>query len=406
MALTETARLSLLLALLLVLGACRPAPEAPKAPQASVLSRPSSESDTLRIGAIFNLGLDGAPHGPAQREGATLAVDVINARGGIRLKDGSRRPLELLIYDGDGVTARTALAMRSLAEEDGVLAVVGPSEPEPVRSAAAIARAAGVSLVALADSPDHLRRETAADWTFSLALSEDQAFRTLAEFIRATGARRLGWIAPRTKAAADVRSMFGELAAGTDRSIVGDEEYSLTDGDLDERVGRLGRTTPDAIVGWPHAAEDAADLARAAAERAPRSRLYLGPAATAGRFVELAGEGARGVRAPGLRLLVADDLWDQDSLTPAVRDFGRAFRLRYGSRPLPAAAMAWDAVRVIAAALERSSPDRPSVRDALGATDAFPGATGQISFSRSQAGLDQRAFIVMRAAPDGWHLPP
>jgi branched-chain amino acid transport system substrate-binding protein len=159
------------------------------------------------------------------------------------------------------------------------------------------------------------------------------------------------------------------------------------------------------IIGWPRDANEAADLARAAARGAPRSRLYLGPGAATDAFLTLAGAAGDGVRTVGIRLLVADQLWEGDPATTPVREFVQAFRLRFGTPPPPAGALSCDAGRVLARALERSGPDRERLRDAVESTWRFGGATGWITFTADHVGLDRDSFVIVRAERGVWRLP-
>jgi len=353
---------------------------------------------------LFNLGPDGGAGGRAEWESARLAAELVNADGGIRLPDGARAPLELVVYDDDGVPERTTLAIRSLTEEEGVFALIGPSDPEAVRAASLAAERAQVPLVVLrhARAADDAR----AAWSFWLASRDDQALVQLVEFLAGTNATRIGWIAPRSAFGDAARATLGQYLAGTERSLVAEESYPLQDTDVDERFVRLADAGVDNIIAWPRTAREAAELARAAAERAPRARLYLGPAAASDTFLSLAGRSSQGVRVVAGRLLVPEQLWEDDPLTAPVQEFARAFRTRYGAPASPAGAPAWDAVRLVVDALGRAGADRQRLRDALEGTDELPGASGLIGFHpRDHVGLDRSAFLIVRVDGGAWRIP-
>jgi len=337
-------------------------------------------------------------------EAATLAVEAINAAGGVRRPSGPQQPLELVAYDDDGSAEQATLAMRSLVEEDRVVAIVGPGQRESVPDAARLAERAGVPLVTLAAIPGDL---TARRWTFSLGPDDGAALDALFAYLAASGAERLGWIAPRTATAAAVRSRLVRLASSMDVRIVAEEEYNLAEESFGDRLARLSTAGAQQIVGWPREASDAASLARAAVERAPRAQLFLGPAAATTSFLTLAGEAGPGSWVVVVRLQVVDQLWDEDPLTPVVRDFRRAYRLRFEHDPPAAAAPAWDAIRLVAQALGVSGLDRSGLRDTIESTRAFVGAAGAIAFEPGRhTGLDQHAFLVARAVRGGWRIPP
>ena len=396
-----------------LLAAC----EAPRPPQES--SPVSSGEDRrgshagderrpheLRIGAIFSLPSDGEPGDRQPWLGAALALETINNGGGALLADGSRRPLRLVVHDDDGLADRTPLAMRDLIEEAGVLAVVAASSRGSALRAAELAEGAGIPLVTLVD-PDAGGLVRSRRWTFSLALDTDQAVSAVAAFLSGRRAERIGWLAPATATGSIARAALARQAIGAGLPIVAEESYGPGEADLDEPIGRLLSAGAEQIVAWPRDARDAAAVARAAGTRMPRQRLYLGPPAATDAFLVLGGEAAVGARVVAPRLTLADDLWDHDPATPVARDFIRAFRLRHGEQPSPAAAAGWDVVRLLVEAVERSAPTRPALRDALEATSSFSGANGTIRFDASDhTGLDSRAFMVARVVSGGWRLPP
>jgi len=78
----------------------------------------------------------------------------------------------------------------------------------------------------------------------------------------------------------------------------------------------------------------------------------------------------------------------------AKLDFTRRYHERTGKPPSIAAMQAYDAVRIIAAALRQSGPNRARLRDRLAQMKNFPGESGVISFDR--AGNDLAAVALVR----------
>jgi ABC-type branched-subunit amino acid transport system substrate-binding protein len=74
--------------------------------------------------------------------------------------------------------------------------------------------------------------------------------------------------------------------------------------------------------------------------------------------------------------------------------FGERYRERTGALPIPAAARAYDAVRILAASLRRSGPNRARLRDALAALSGYHGASGVVAFDH--AGNDVSDFTLVR----------
>ena len=141
---------------LVALAACADAPTPAKATPAPV-----------RIGAIYNLTGDQSSLDSPSLDGARLAVERINARGGLL-----GRRVELLERDGQTNEADVRRAAASLVAS-GVSAIVGLSDTDQVLAAAPIAARAGVPFVTSGATSPRLPRQV-PDWLF-LACFGDNA---------------------------------------------------------------------------------------------------------------------------------------------------------------------------------------------------------------------------------------
>ena len=85
-----------------------------------------------------------------------------------------------------------------------------------------------------------------------------------------------------------------------------------------------------------------------------------------------------------------------DDPSQAVQLFVREYKLRYGNLlPDAHAALAYDATRVLAAAIDAAgSTDGALVRDALAKTKDFPGVTGVISIDANRNAI--KPVVVLR----------
>ena len=141
---------------LAALAACADAPTPAKATPAPV-----------RIGAIYNLTGDQSSLDSPSLDGARLAVERINARGGLL-----GRRVELLERDGQTNEADVRRAAASLVAS-GVSAIVGLSDTDQVLAAAPIAARAGVPFVTSGATSPRLPGEV-PNWLF-LACFGDNA---------------------------------------------------------------------------------------------------------------------------------------------------------------------------------------------------------------------------------------
>jgi branched-chain amino acid transport system substrate-binding protein len=385
--------------------ACEPALPRPVAPPTAS----PAAVEPIVIGAILDVGRDAGPDSRQRYDAATLAVELVNRRGGVLLPAGERRPLQLVVYDDGGQPNRAEPAVRRLLI-DGALAIIGPSDSESTAVVRPAAEAAGMPLIAL----DETSGNDSANWrwTFALGVPPEEALAATIDFFLASGVDRLGWLAPRTMEASSLRRALLRLASAAQMQVVGEELYPPGDEEYVQRLARLQAAEPRVILAWPRDTHEAASIAREAARVPNVVPVFLGPAASSPSTLALAGDAAGVVRTVTLRLPVSDDLWDHDALTPVIRDFRRELQARTGRAPTAESAGAWDAVRLIVATLERptssSTPlSRTTIRDGLEATTDYLGASGTIAFgARRHDGLDRRALVVARSEGRRWRLPP
>lgn len=361
------------------------------------------------VGAIFDVKNDAGPDGRQRLEAAMLAVDLVNRRGGVALPSGERRPLQLVVFDAAGQPDLAEPAFRRLVA-DGALAILGPTDAESAALLRPMAESAAVPTIVLHESAS--RESSAWRWTFALAASPEEALAATIDFFTASGVDRLAWLAPRTMEASGLRRELVRLSGAANMQVVSEEIYPPGEEEHTRRLARLQAAEPRVILAWPRDSHEGAAVARDAAKVPNLVPVFLGSAAANAATLSLAGDAAAVVRTVTLRLPVADDLWDHDPLTPAIRDFRREMQARTGRMPTSEAAGAWDAVRLIVATLERTGsppglPTRAALRDGLEATTDYVGASGLIAFnSRRHAGLDRRALVVARSEGRRWRLPP
>ncbi|HXG15660.1 MAG TPA: ABC transporter substrate-binding protein, partial [Calidithermus sp.] len=225
----------------------------------------------------------------------------------------------------------------------------------------------------------------------------------LTDYLRAKGLTRVGWL--------NVDYAFGQLgwiefeqaARRLGLQIVANEKFGQKDVDMTAQLTRVKAADPQAVVIWsiPPSASIATRNYRDLGLKAP---LFHSHGVGNRRFIELAGPAANGVIFPAGKLLVAEQLPDDDGQKPVLLAYARDFEARYGPRNT-FGGHAWDAVQLVVRALEKAGPDRAGVRDALETTRGFVGITGVFDFSPTDHnGLDRRAVTMVQIVDGQWKL--
>ena len=323
-------------------------------------------ADSIRIG--FNAPLTGfaAADGNSALVGAQLAVEQVNAAGGI---DGN--DIELVVYDDQASPKEAAPLAVKMTAQDEVTAGISGSYSGSTRAAATIFQENGVPYIsAYAVHPDITR---AGDHVFRTSFMGEVQGRAGAKLIgEMMGLKRVALITLNNDFGKSLATGFKERAADFGIEITGESEYSIKDREFGPIVSKVKADNPDAIYasGYFFTAGPLVRQIRAAGIAAP----VIGQEGyDSQKFIEIAGPDAEGV-------IITTSL-DRDSSNPITQAFIKGFEDKAGYATDMVAASAHTAVLVMAEALKKAGAgDRAALRDAI-AESSVDASTGHISFN-------------------------
>jgi branched-chain amino acid transport system substrate-binding protein len=328
--------------------------------------------------AEYRLGMAGPfeePFGLANREGAELALAEINAAGGI-----NGQPLRIEFRDDAGDGARAAEIAQAFVDDASITGVVGH-----VTSGAMVAAAKVYDgqLAAIATTASSAELTGISRWTFRVISSDSANGVDLARFADRLGKRRAYVLYE--------NDSYGRGLADAFRRTFGGEVIGF------DPIDAAGR---DAEVYAAWAASRGADLVFVAGTE--RSGIaFLAAARSIGLTADfLGGDGWTGIvadTAAAEGALVGAPFTARDP-RPEAQRFVQAFTAKFGREPDGNAALAYDAVWVMATALRTVGGDRAEVRDWLASRTSrspVPGVTGNIAFQLSGDPVG-KALVVTR----------
>jgi branched-chain amino acid transport system substrate-binding protein len=316
-------------------------------------------------GTPITIGAAGSWHsayGAPVLRGIELAVDEINANGGVR-----GRPLRLVSRDDSGTGPGAVAAAQALAAENDIVAVVGHINSVSTLAAAPIYDGRVPCVSPASTTPDLTGRSS---WVFRIIPSDTSIARSLARFAEHHGHRRAAVLYQNDSYGRGLAGAFTRNFTGT---VVADDPVDMTDGaaSAEPYITDLRRLVPDVVF----IAGDA-PTALSIVREAHRQRLaadFLGGDALAATATDT-------VTSDGIYAATAFTVSDA---RPEAKRFVAAYQAKYGDLPEPYAALSYDATRLVAAAIAKAGPSRTAVRRylaALDSTDAFIGITGPVRF--------------------------
>ena len=341
--------------------------------------------EPIKIGGAFNLTGALASLDVPAANGAKLAVDQINAAGGVL-----GRPLELVMYDGKTDPATIANIATQMINGDQVVSIVGFTDSDSALAIGPIAERAEIPYVTVgATSP--LLPTQVGEYMFLEPFGDNVQAAVGAEF----GAGQFGQSAyllydkgtEYTNLLADYFKDAFEHGGGT---IVLEDSYSSGDTSFAAQITKLKAlaTQPDFlfISAMP---DDIGTIVKQVRQAGVELPIVGGDGYDTPLLVQVAGDASHDV------YFTTHALMTEDS-TPEVQAFIKAYTDAYGSAPENVfAGLGYDAVNLVADAITRAGDTVPTdIRDALATTKDLPGVTGAITYADGQRVPQKQVTVI------------
>ena len=327
----------------------------------------------IKIGLLAPLTGSRQNEGKALLQAAELAVEDDAA---IPFPGGRR--LSIVARDQSDSWGRATNEIVRLIFDDQVAALLTSLDGDSAHLAEQVGNKVGIPIVTLSTDPS--ATQINLPWIFRLAPTDTQQAGAFADDIYLR--RRLKKVVLITASDHDGRvggEEFQKAAHALRAPPFIQLEMDLAGSGLDSTVGQAVAAKPEALVVWTDP-ETATKLLPQFLNELPSTQVYLCQEAAQARF----GPDQKNV------WIVASKL----AATPLRESFEKRYRERTGALPLPAAARAYDAVRILAASLRLSGPNRARLRDTLAALSDYHGASGVVAFDH--AGNDVSDFSLVR----------
>ena len=312
----------------------------------------SDSDEPFRIGVMDSATGPGESYGTAIIKAKQMAVDEINAAGGI---DG--RMLEIIVEDSKCGAQDSITAYNRLTDVDGVKIILGTTCSGAMLGAAPLAEADGVILLsASATNPDIAE---AGDYIFRTAINDDKLGVDTGNVLWADGIRTLATMTESTDYAEGVRrtsvAQFEKLGG----QVLGEERYSSDITDFRSQLAKLIDESPDAILLAAQSEFSGGTIMKQLRELGYQGPLYSESVPTGSTAIEIAGDAATGLKG----IIPSPDL-----STDKGKEFLANFLERYGTITLAwFLGSAYDDVYIAAECLKRTGDDQNAdgVRDCL-----------------------------------------
>ena len=327
---------------------------------------PDASADIIKVGEFASLTGSEATFGQSSHHGTQLAVDQLNAAGGVLGKK-----IQLLTEDNQSQAGQSATVVRKLISSDGVVAILGEVASSRSLEAAPICQQNKVPMIS--PSSTNPKVTETGDYIFRVCFIDPFQGTVMANF---AGKRlQLKNVAILTDVKSDysvgLTKFFKEgfLAAGG--KIAVEQNYSGGDKDFNAQLTAIKAANPDGLF-VPGYYTEVGLIALQAKQLNLAFPMFGGDGWESSSLVPSGGAAWEGD-------YFSTHFSPQDT-TPAVKAFAKDFLAKFHEPSDAMAALGYDSLMLLADAIKRAgTTEGTKVREALAATKDFHGATGNIT---------------------------
>jgi len=342
-----------------------------------------ADSNEILIGEFGALTGPIATFGQNTHKGVMMAVDEINAAGGVLGKQ-----IRLLVEDDQGKPEEALTAVTKLISKDRVVALIGEFASSNSLAAAPFAQQSRIPM--LSHGSTNPKVTQVGDYIFRACFIDPFQGEVMAKFASASlGLKRVAILRDiKSDYSVGLADYFTRSFTAAGGQIVADESYSAGDKDFNAQLTSIRQKNPDAIF-IPGYYTEIGLIARQTRRLGIQAVLLGGDGWDSEKLWEIGGDALNGS--------FFSNHYSVDNPDPAIQAFVEKFRERHGHAPDALAALGYDATRMLVAAIARAGSDDPkAIRDALAATRDFPGITGVITLNENRDAVKSAVVLEVR----------
>jgi branched-chain amino acid transport system substrate-binding protein len=336
----------------------------PATAAALVLASCARKSDTIKVGEYASLTGKEAGFGQASHKGLTLAIEEINAAGGVLGKK-----IELVTADNQTKPGESATAAKKLIARDKVVALLGEVSSGRSLEAAPVAQAAHIPMIAPAATNPKVTE--VGDYIFRVCFIDPFQGKVMARFAHDDlKAKKVAVLFSVSNAySVGLANFFRDTFKAEGGEIVADKSFSEGDKDFRAQLTAVKAANAEAIF-VPSYYTEGALIVRQARDLGITVPIFGGDGWEAPQLLEIGGAAMEGA--------FYSTHFSPENSDPVVQEFVKKYRARWDNEtPDAFSALAYDMGYVLADAIKRAgTTDGPKLRDAIAATKDFPGVTG------------------------------
>ena len=325
----------------------------------------SADGAVVKIGFIGPLTGDYAIYGTLCRQAVEMAIDEINAKGGV-----NGASIKLFAEDSEGDSQKALAAMEKLSSSDKVCAIIGPVLTGETFSVAERAQAEGI--VIITPSASHKDITNVGDYIFRTTPSDGLQGEVAGKYwSQVLGYTKLAVLYAKNDYSQGLYESMSEAFTQDGGQIVAAETFMVGDKDFKTQLTKLKNTDAQAIY-LPDYTAEMAQILEQAAQLGIDKPFLSGDGFLSEEIYSLAGQYTDGV------VYTASARVEESNKNKEFKD---AYTARWGIGPDSFATNAYDATYILVSVIEKVGTDRKAIKTGMEQVKDFEGVNGIINFA-------------------------
>jgi branched-chain amino acid transport system substrate-binding protein len=359
------------------------------------ISSPLYAADVVKIGNIIPLSGPSATVGQQGKQAREMAVEEINAAGGIKALGGAK--LELVYADSESKPEKGVAEAERLINTEKVHVLTGCWNSAVTYPTTAVAERYGIPFVVPVSVADKIT-DQGFKTVFRIAAKDSWWTRDQFAFLKdmetefGTKVEKIAFVYENGDWGKGFAGQWKTLAEKAGYKVVLDEPYPSTATDLSPVVQKIRRSRADVLMLVSNAA-DAILLTNTLAEYKVKLKAII---ASGGGHADPSFLKATGDNAKYIFDIVE---WETDINKPGAKEANAKYNQKYGQNLTGEAVDAYVAMYLLKDALERAaSLDPAKIREALATSNLADGPgmiVGYDAVSFDETGQNKNASLVM-----------
>ncbi len=343
-------------------------------------------AQTIKVGAVVPITGRYGAGGAQVRAGYEIAVEQLNAAGGVTV-GGKKMPIEFVLLDDESDATKTVSRLETLAAQ-GVVAYLGGFGSDLHAAAASVAEKNRVPYLGVAFALNKIHQQGFRYLFSPFWKSPDigQATQGLLALIPAgERPKSVAIFQEKTDWGREMATAWTEAGKGAGYQVVLNGEYAPGAKDFSDVILKAKSARADAVFALP-TPPDGMTMIKQMKELdyTPKLALFIRAPDAVVWSKNLGKDGDYMVLAAG---------WHHAMKGTGVKELNDAHEKKYGRPADPITGPAYACVQILAAAVTRAgSLDREKVRDAIAATN-MPTVIGPVKFRPDGTGIVQQALL-------------